>query len=191
MWQLQPNQNGKKRIYKNSATNSECVQQMCYTDKEGNKWFEFTDLISIPFTRSFAANKVTSLYSLGITPDDANQYFTKHKSTLRSKDDGEKYELAYAETLEFERKFKQATDPVFQMSSLVCVYFTINDEPIDSFSGDIQLKKMILLEAEPQMHNFFLSRQITLIEKLQATLNKTSPIASVQTGQKGILGLSQ
>lgn len=189
MWQLQSNQNGKK-IYKNSATNSECVQQLCYTDKEGNQWFEFTDLISIPFTRTFAANKITSLYALGLSVDDATSFFTKHKATLRSKDNGEKYETAYAEVLEFENKFKTATDPVKQMSSLVCVYFTINDEPIDSFSGELQIKKMSLLEADIEMHSFFLNRQIVLIENYKNSLNKTFQTASAQTGN-GLLALSQ
>lgn len=177
MWSLK-SENGNQRIYKNSTTNSECIQTKCYTDHEGNAWWEFNDLITLPFTRAFAAHKVTSLFALGLTPDDTNQFFTKHKATLRSKDTGEKYEQAYAELLEFENKFKSATDPVKQMSSLVCVYFTMNDEPIDSFSGDVQLKKMSLLEADPQMHNFFLQRQITLIEKSQAFLNPLSQIVS-------------
>lgn len=177
MWKLQSEKDGK-RIYKNSVTNSECIQNKCYTDQEGNTWFEFADLISLPFTRNFAANKVTSLFALGLTPDDANQFFTKHKATLRSKDIGEKYEQAYAETLEFENKFKSATDPVKQMSSLVCVYYTMNDEPIDSFNGDVQLKKMSLLEADPEMHAFFLTRQIALIERSQAFLGPLSQIAS-------------
>ncbi len=180
MWTLQ-SEKDSQRIYRNNITNSECIQQLCYVDKDGNKWYEFIDLISLPFTRSFAANKVTSLYALGITTEDANQYFTKHKATLRSKDTGEKYEQAYAETLEFENKFKQATDPIKQMSSLVCVYYTMNDEPIDSFSGDIQLRKLALLEAYPEMHSFFLLRQMQLIENSQAFLKALSPTASVQT----------
>lgn len=182
MWQLQ-SEKDNRRIYQNTATRSECITTKCYTDKEGNNWFEFQDLASLPFTRNFAANKITSLYSLGITIEDATQFFAKHKSTLRSKDGGEKYEQAYAETLEFENKFKQATDPVKQMSSLVCVYYTINDEPIDSFSGDIQLKKMGLLESDPEMHSFFLKRQITLIERSQDILKRISPIASEQISE--------
>lgn len=177
MWQLSSEKDGK-RIYKNSTTNSECVQSKCYTDYEGNTWWEFNDLISLPFTRNFAANKVTSLFAFGLTPDDASEFFTRHKATLRSKDAGEKYEQAFAETLEFENKFKAATDPVKQMSSLVCVYYTMNDEPIDSFNGTIQLKKLALLEAQPEMHNFFLQRQITLIERSQAFLKTHSQIVS-------------
>lgn len=182
MWQLHTEQ-GNKRIYRNSTTNSECVQNKCYTDKDGNSWFEFVDLFTIPFTRDFAAKKVTSLFALGITPADADQYFTKHKATLRSKDDGEKYERAFAETLEFESKFQMATDPVKQLSSLVCVYFTINDEPIDSFSGEIQSRKMALLEAQPEMHNFFLQRQIPLIENSMRTYSQFSQTVLKQNGQ--------
>lgn len=179
MWTLQSDQNGK-RIYTNFLTNSQCVQTLCYTDKEGNKWYEFADLISIPFTRTFAANKITSLYALGLSIEDANMFFTKHKATLKSKDAGEKYETAYAELLDFENKFKTAADPLKQMSSLVCVYFTINDEPIDSFGGELQIKKMSLLEADIEMHSFFLKRQIVLIENYKNFLNKTSLTALAQ-----------
>ncbi len=183
MWTFQ-SEKGNKRIYRNTVTNSECVQNKCYTDKEGNVWWEFNDLASLPFTRNFAATKVTSLYSLGISIEDANQFFTKHKATLRAKDNGEKYEQAYAETLELESKFKSATDPVKQMSSLVCVYFTMNDEPIDSFSGELQIKKMSLLEADTDMHSFFLQRQITLIERSQSFLKSISPTVLAPTNGK-------
>lgn len=189
MWQLHSDQNGK-RIYKNSSTNSECIQQLCYTDKEGNKWYEFIDLVTIPFTRTFAANKISSLYALGLSMEDANNFFAKHKATLKSKDVGEKYEQAYAEVLEFENKFKTATDPVKQMSSLVCVYFTINDEPIDSFVQQLQLQKMSLLENDFDMHSFFLTRQITLIENYKSSLSSTLETASAQKG-RGLSALLQ
>jgi hypothetical protein len=69
--------------------------------------------------------------------------------------DTEKYEKAYSLLMDFESKAMNATDAVKQMSSLVCVYFTINDEPIDSFDGKLQDRKMSILEADYEAHCFF------------------------------------
>lgn len=173
MWKLE-SVNDLSRTYRNSQTNSECRQVFCYSDREGNRWWEFTDLITIPFTRSFAASKITSLYAHGLAMSDVTNFISNHKATLRSKDTGEKYEKAYAEVLDFESKVTQAADPVRQMSSLTCVYYTLNDEPIDSFTNDIQLKKLGLLEADPEMHTFFLTRQISLIEAYKSSLESIS-----------------
>lgn len=169
MWNKTEEADGK-RIYTNSVTGSQCAMSMVYTDKEGNNWWSFDNLISMPYTRNFAATKISSLYALGLSKDDLNNYTTGLKSVLKS-DDKEKYEKAYALVLEFESKANNAADPIKQMSSLVCVYFTMNDEPIDSFSTDLQIKKMSILEADPEAHSFFLTKQIELTEHYMTSLN--------------------
>lgn len=176
MWKLSSDKDGL-RTYTNSQTSSKCEQNMCYTDKDGNQWWEFASLTSIPYTRQFAATKITSLYSLGLTKDDLTNHITSLKTIIKS-DDREKYEKAFANLLDFESKATNAADPIKQMSSLVCVYFTMNDEPIDSFDGNLQLKKMLLLEADIEMHSFFLSRQIEATERYTSFLNQISQIAS-------------
>lgn len=173
MWKLETEQN-ESRTWRNIKTNSECRQNLVYHDKDSNKWWEFSDLAMMPFTRKFAAAKIESLYMLGLSAQDFELFFFNHKATLKSKDLGEKYETAYSEILEFENKYKAAADPLRQLSSLVCVYFTMNDEAIDSFMNDLQLKKMLLLESDPQMHTFFLKRQIDLIERYKDFLVSTS-----------------
>lgn len=177
MWELFKDENNT-RIYKNSATHSECNQTMCYTDKDGNKWWTFEELTSIPYTRHFAATKIISLYTLGLSKDDLNSHISGLKTILKSQDK-EKYEKAYALVIDFESKANNATDAIKQMSSLVCVYFTLNDEPIDSFDKGLQMKKMSLLEADIDMHIFFLRRQIDTIERYKNFLNQISKIASV------------
>lgn len=177
MWRLEK-ETKKEKVYRNSVTNSECKQALSYVDKEGNTWWEFTDLVAMPFTRNFAATKITSLYTAGLTTEDVIQFISKQKAILKSKDSGEKYEQAYAEILDFENKVKNASDPIRQMSSLVCVYFTINDEPIDAFLNDTQLQKISLLEADANMHSFFLKRQIVLIENYKTFLSSISQIVS-------------
>lgn len=175
MWKLETDKD-KQRIYINSVTNSRCVQSQCYVDKEGNKWYSFNDLSAIPYTRQFAATKISSLYQLGVTKDDLDSHITGLKNILRSQDK-DKYEKAFANVLDFESKVQNASDAVKQMSSLVCVYFTINDEPIDSFEGTLQAKKIALLEADYDMHAFFLKRQIELTESYLISSNIISQIA--------------
>lgn len=177
MWKLTKEEDNK-RLYTNSETNSQCSQTMCYTDKDGNKWYDFDSLTAIPYTRNFAATKITSLYALGLSKDDLSGHINGLKKILKSQDQ-DKYEKAFALVLDFENKANNATDPIKQMSSLVCVYFTMNDEAIDSFLGDLQIKKMSLLEADIEMHSFFLKRQMEATERYTNFLNIISQIASV------------
>jgi hypothetical protein len=158
---------------------------MVYVDKEENKWWSFQDLTAIPYTRNFAATKISSLYALGLSKDDLTGFISKQKATLKS-NDPEKYEKAFAQVLDFESKASNATDAVKQMSSLVCVYFTLNDELIDSFDGTLQAKKMSLLEADPEMHSFFLSLQMSLTEHYLTSLNLISQIVSPKSNGKEV-----
>lgn len=174
MWKLSKDENNK-RIYTNSLTGSMCTQTMCYTDKEGNKWYSFDDLMSLPYTRNFAATKISSLYAIGLSKDDLSGHINGLKSILKSTD-SDKYEKAYALVLDFENKANNATDAIKQMSSLVCVYFTINDELIDGFDNNLQIKKMSILEADIDAHSFFLQRQVTATENYMRSLSILSQI---------------
>lgn len=184
MWKL-TKETTTSRSFHNSITGSSCTQSMVFTDKEGNKWWSFDDLTAIPYTRSFAATKITSLYALGLSKDDLTNFISKQKTTLKA-NDPEKYEKAFAQILDFESKAQNATDPVKQMSSLVCVYFTMNDEPIDSFEGVLQAKKMSILEADPEAHAFFLTLQMNLTERSLASLNLISQIVSANPNSKEV-----
>lgn len=174
MWQL--TKDGDKRTYTNSATGSKCETSKVYTDNQGNDWYGFADLMQIPYTRQFSATKVSSLYALGLSKDDLNTFLTKHKATLKS-NDPEKYEKAYAELLEFQNMVENATDPIKQLSSLVCVYYMLSDEIIDSFENSTQLRKLSILEADPNAHAFFLSRQIEDIESYTSRLKQLSEMS--------------
>ncbi len=178
MWKLESD-NGKERSYLNSATGTKSVMNLMYTDKDGNKWWSFSDLTAMPYTRNFAATKITSLYALGLSKDDLTSHISGLKTILKSQDT-DRYEKAYANVLDFESKANNATDAIKQMSSLVCVYFTLNDEPIDSFDNNLQIKKMSLLEADIEMHGFFLKHQIGITERYSAFLNQLSQIALAQ-----------
>lgn len=179
MWKLESEIEGK-RVYINSSTGSRCVTSKLNTDKEGNDWYGFDDLAAIPYVRGFAANKITSLYTLGLTKEDLSSHVNGLKRILKSSDP-DKYEKAYANVLDFEGKATNATDSIKQMSALVCVYFLLNDEPIDSFENNLQLKKMLILEADPELHSFFLQKQVTAIENYTTSLNNLLQIVSQKT----------
>lgn len=183
MWQLQPNGELDKRVYINS-NGSKCTTSMVYKDKEENQWYFFDDLMALPYTRKFAAMKISSLYSLGLSKDDLTGHIGRLK-TISKSNDAEKYEKIYAETLDFENKVNNATDAIKQLSALTCVYFTINDEEIDSFENNLQIKKMALLEADPEMHNFFLTKQIDASEHYQRLLTFLSQTASSGSQENG------
>lgn len=176
MWQLKDEKDGL-RTYTNSATGSKCETKKVYTDKEGNSWYMFQDLMMMPYTRQFAATKISSLYALGLSKDDLFGFINTGK-TLCKANDPEKYEKLYAQFLDFETKANNATDAIKQMSSLACVYFLLNGENIDSFDGALQGKKMAILEADSECHAFFLQLQISAIERYQQHLNLLSTIVS-------------
>lgn len=177
MWKLDK-QTETSREYSNTVTGGKCKTEKVYTDREGNSWWGFTDLMALPYTRSFAATKIASLYSLGFTKDDIANHISSMKFILKAGNDSEKYEKAYANLLDFEAKANNATDPVKQMSSLVCVYYLLGEEVIDSFDNSTQMKKMELLEADFEMHAFFLRHQISTTENYMTRLQKLSQIAS-------------
>lgn len=181
MWKLQTETNGK-RFYTNSVTNSQCTTIKLYTDREGNDWYGFEDLMTIPYTRQFASTKISSLYALGFSKDDLSAHINGLKTILKS-NDTEKYEKAFSLVLDFESKANNATDPIRQLSSLVCVYYMLNDEAIDSFQNDLQLRKMSILENDPAAHSFFLKRQMEDTERYLMRLNQISQISSVQMAE--------
>lgn len=175
MWQL-TSDSGTQRLYTNSATGSKSQQTMVYTDRDGNKWWNFDDLTAIPHVRTMAAQKITSLYSLGLSKDDLTAHIDGLKFILRSSDK-DKYEKAFALVLDFESKANAATDAIKQMTGLTTVYFTLNDEPIDSWDNALQIKKMGLLEADTDMHTFFLSLLIDVTARYTQAFSQFSQIA--------------
>jgi len=162
MWTLKEEKDGK-RFYENPNTGSKCITEKIYSDKDGNDWFGFINLIALPFVRNFAAQKITSLWVLGLRKDDIDNYIIESKAILNS-NDKEKYEKAYANVLEFEKKSLKETDPLKQQSALLPVFFLLNDELIDSFENSLQLRKLSLLESDPALHSFLLSKQLSNIE---------------------------
>lgn len=184
MWELS-NDIGNTREYTNATTGSRCTTTKVYTDREGNDWYCFDNLMNLPYTRSFAANMITALFALGLSKDDLSNHVNSLKSILKSTDQ-DKYEKAYAAVLDFESKAANATDAIKQMSGLTCVYFMLADENIDSFGNADQIRKMAIIAADTDMHNFFLSKQTDLIERYTRDCGLLLAIASKMSNGHGV-----
>lgn len=176
MWQ-KINETLTTRKYRNPVTGSECSTTKVYTDKDGNSWWEFDNLFTIPYLRQFAATKIASLYQVGLSKDDITNHINSLKNILKSQDN-EKYEKAMQHILTFEERFNDATNAVRQMSSLVCVYNVMNDERVDLFDNATQDIKLAILEADHEAHAFFLKRQIERTETYGTAFDQLSKIAS-------------
>lgn len=184
MWKL--TKDGLTREYTNATTGSKCSTTKVYQDREGNDWYCFDNLMNIPYTRQFAATMVTALFALGLSKDDLSGHVNNLKSILKSTD-ADKYEKAYAAVLDFESKANNATDAIKQMSGLTCVYFMLADENIDSFGNADQIRKMAIIAADTDMHNFFLSKQIDLIERYTRDCALLIAIASPTSNGVGVV----
>lgn len=176
MWKL-TNEKDNQRFYDNSLTGEKCSTSKVYQDKEGNEWWGFDNLIQLPFTRNLASTRITALYTLGLSKDDLNNHINGLKTILKS-DDKEKYEKAYSFVLDFQQKAETATDAIKQIASLVCVYFLLNDEYIDGWDNNLQIKKMGILEHDLDAQGFFLNEQINRIERYMQHSNLLFQIAS-------------
>lgn len=176
MWKLSK-ESDSNRLYSNSVTGSECSTSKVHTDRDGNSWWAFDNLMLLPYTRNFAATKISGLYQLGLSKEDLNGHISRLKTILKSPEP-EKYEKAYAEVLDFENKAQNATDAVKQMSSLVCVYYLLNDEKIDAFDSNLQIYKMSLLESDLEAQSFFLNKLIEDMSNYSQFLGTLSTIAS-------------
>ncbi len=176
MWQL-TSETDIKRNYRNDATGTTCSTSYVYTDVEGNRWFTFDNLFTLPFMRQFAATKISSLYQIGLSKEDIEGHINGLKTTLKS-NDTDKYEKCYALVLDFESKFDDATNVIKQIASLVCVYNMLEDERIDVFEPEVQEKKKQILDVDLNAQAFFLRSQIERTEIYGNRLDLFSKTAS-------------
>lgn len=149
-----------------------------YKDAQGNRWFAFDDLFTLPFIRHFAAKKIIDLYGSGLSIEDVRGHTQQLKALLRS-NDAEKYEKAYAEVLRIEQLADTMADPVKQSMGLCTVYLLLNDEQVDVYSQATVNVKMTLMAADLQAQAFFLRWWTDIIQSSGRVLKGLSKIASM------------
>lgn len=166
------------RIYRNQITGSECVTYLLHTDRNGNKWWAFEDLFTLPFIRQLTAKKVIDLYGHGLALDDIKQMTGQIKSILRSSD-GEKYDKAMAKVLELENLSETMADPVKQCMGLCTVYLLLNEEMPDAYQNSVTAQKMTLMAMDLDLQAFFLSWWTGIMSSYGQHLKALSQIVSI------------
>jgi hypothetical protein len=164
--------------FRNQDTGGELTLKKVYTDTAGNIWWEITNLFLLPKIRILAAQKISQLYQVGLSVDDIENHINAMKNLLRS-EDKEKYDKAMQAMLNFEDNYRNATNASRQMSSLVCIYYLLNDERIDAFDMAIQDHKINILMVDMDAQAFFLTKQIDRTETYGTALNALSKTASL------------
>lgn len=167
----------KVRIYKNGLTGNPLETYHLHTDKFGNTWWTFVDLFAVPFIRQFTAKKVLDLYGNGLTLDDVKSITAQVKTILRSDNNGEKYEQAYAKILELENLTETMADPIRQCMGLCTVYLLFNDEMPDAWSNQVNSQKMTAMAHDLEAQAFFLTWWTGIMRHSGKVLKGLSQIA--------------
>lgn len=144
------------RTYRSEITGTEIEMFVLKTTPEtGEKWWAFRDLLSMPFIRKKASEKLTDLYGASITKDDIDRFVSSMKELLKSTNP-EKYERAYSEILQLESLAARTADPIKQSLSLCAVYILSDIERPDTFSNKETIEKMEHWALQPELQAFFL-----------------------------------
>lgn len=165
------------KVYRNTSTGTEVKIQHIYTDKEGRKWYGFTDLYKVPMIRTALARHILDLYTIGLSLKDIQTWCSQEKDLING-DDPEKMQKLYALILEKERLATFTADPIKQHLALATVYVIEEDERIDYFDESISEKKLQLWNVEPEMIAFFLSWQAGHTQRYLKAFGKISQTVS-------------
>jgi hypothetical protein len=175
--------NGKMtatRTFKNTVTGNDLTTYLLHTDKFQNKWWAFEDLFALPFIRQLAAKKVIDLYGNGLSLDDIKGISGELKTILKS-DSPERYERAYAKTLELENLAETMADPVKQCMGLCTVYLLFNDEHPDVWANPITSQKMTAMAMDLDSQSFFLNWWTGIMRHSGQVLKGLSKIVSTSS----------
>jgi hypothetical protein len=166
------------KVWENQQTGSQLTTSLLRTDEQGNKWWQFDDLLAIPFIRQMAAKQTADLYGHGLALADIKGYTGELKVLLRSTDE-EKYDKAMAKVLEMENLADRVADPVKQCLGLTTVYLLLNDERPDVYMAGEQAVKMSIMAVNVDLQAFFLNWWTDVMVSFGKLFNGVSAIASL------------
>lgn len=149
-----------KRKSKNSEVKgpvSKYETRKIYEDASGRSWFEYTDKMNIPATRSLAAEVATRFADMNITKDKLKGLILKMKENAN---EGNVVSLfSILQEIEFRLDFVGEEETLIEIAS---IYFLLEDEP-EQLSASFQERKKQIFKEDPDCRAFFLSRVFQLI----------------------------
>lgn len=138
-----------------------------YTDLNGNKYFEFIDDGLMTYKRFISAQITERFIRLGLTPEflklaieqGLNICYDKAKTEQKKMEDFSAIFLA----LKARAGYVSTED---QYLRLACVYFLLPGEPVDHLNEMWTLKKIAMMDENPDAKDFFLQSAFTKIYSL-------------------------
>lgn len=161
------------RTFRNETTGTETKLQLIFTDKDGGKWWGFTDLYKIPMMRMAMVRNITDMYTIGLSLKDIQTWCSEIKGLAKGSDP-EKYEKIFSRVLEMENIAMHTADPIKQQLALCTVYILSDQERIDYFDEQTAQTKLQQWKGQQEMITFFLTWHTGHIQGYIKRLDKIS-----------------
>lgn len=151
----------------------------CYTDIQGNKWYEPSDMADYPFVRINNIQTYTRYANLKLTQERLDALCSGILTNLQNNEINNAIllanEIKVAENLFCEKN---------TLENLACAMFLINDEPVNSWNEVYQLQKLEAMRNDADCMAFFLPKAYTMLQTFKENsdlqvidyLQKTTPI---------------
>ena len=122
-----------------------------YTDKFGNKWYEYMNTMQISAKRAIAAEVATRYADLNLTKENLQLLITTMKKKANEGNIVELFQLL-AE-IEFRLSYIGEEET---LKELACCYYTINDEDESDFTDKYRELKLKVFKEDGDARDFFI-----------------------------------
>jgi len=166
--------NKKKNEIK--GVESQFETRKIFEDRFGNNWFEYTNKMNIPATRTLAAEVATRFADMNLTKAKMKDLISKIKGFANSGDIVQAF--AILQEIEFRLDFIGEEETLLEFAS---IYFLIDGEP-EILTESFQAKKKAALKDDAEARAFFLSRAFQIITNY-STLSETDFLKYLKANQ--------
>lgn len=135
------------------TTGKKLVLNHVFTDKEGRKWYQFENALTMPAKRAIAAEVATRMQEMNLTKEKLLGMMKIMKEQANS---GNIVELFHTlNEIEFRLNFIAEEETLIELAAC---YFVIDGEDESDFSEIYRKKKIEYIKKDPEAFNFFVQR---------------------------------
>lgn len=135
------------------TTGTKLVLNHVFTDKEGRKWYQFDNALTMPAKRAIAAEVATRMQEMNLTKEKLLGMMKVMKEQANS---GNIVELFHTlNEIEFRLNFIAEEETLIELAAC---YFVMDGEDESDFSEVYRKKKIEYIKKDPEAFNFFVQR---------------------------------
>lgn len=168
------NESEKQRTYQSDVTGTEVFTSLLYTGSDGEKFWGFDDLFSMPTQRKIAAQRITDLFSAGVTADEIKETLTDIKGLIKANNPDQ----AMFKVQQLEENISHANDITKQATSLAAIYILTDTERIDTINQAFIMSKIERWKTFEDEQAFFLTWLLDITTAYTRLSGQLSQIAS-------------